>query len=253
MDVRGKPTQCLTDCDNVHKILSHRRFNPEWNNLYENHPADILGACYNCRELKIKFRDDNGNVINDNKSRVIAIDGACSENGRQEARAAFGIYFGDKAYDNCSGFVPENIPQTNQVAELIAAIEALKIMEEYLDKDIKNGVARSPDRYTCKVLIIIDSAYVVNGATNWIFKWKENGFKTSTGKPVTNRELFEELDYLIKKFNYFEIPVWFWHVKREFNKSADAMARIPLYGEQEVPVLVPVVRDYKRFSEMRRR
>ncbi|KAI9649927.1 hypothetical protein NHQ30_002512 [Ciborinia camelliae] len=180
------------------------------------------------------------------KSRVIFVDGACRGNGQEGARAAFGVYFGDKAPDNDSGFVDRHLPQTNQVAELFAAIMALDTVMKDLDKDIKNRVVGTQGRQLCSILIITDSAYVVDGISEWIYKWKVNGFKTSTGNPVTNAKLFEELDYRVDRFNRYDVPVWFWHVKREFNQSADAMARVPLYGEQEIPAVIPFATGRKR-------
>jgi len=32
------------------------------------------------------------------------------------------------------------------------------------------------------------------GQTNWVKKWKKNGWKTSTGADVTNRDELQELD-----------------------------------------------------------
>lgn len=36
------------------------------------------------------------------------------------------------------------------------------------------------------------------GITNWLQGWKENGWRTSTGKEVINREDFLELDRLVQ-------------------------------------------------------
>lgn len=44
--------------------------------------------------------------------------------------------------------------------------------------------------------IAIDSAYVVNGITQWIINWKRNGWVSSTGGKVQNKELWMELDQL---------------------------------------------------------
>jgi ribonuclease HI len=42
--------------------------------------------------------------------------------------------------------------------------------------------------------IIADSQYVLKGITQWLPGWKRKGWVTSTGQPVVNRDLWEELD-----------------------------------------------------------
>jgi ribonuclease HI len=44
--------------------------------------------------------------------------------------------------------------------------------------------------------IIADSQYVLKGITSWVAGWKRKGWVTSTGQPVVNQDLWEELDSL---------------------------------------------------------
>ncbi|KAF7917743.1 hypothetical protein BELL_0032g00030 [Botrytis elliptica] len=253
--VMSRDIEC--DCTTRYNGLSHeavfqRRFNPETNEFYVDNPADILGALGCCGALKFKSRNADGEVTIDEGSHVAAIDSACSDNGKEGVRAAYGVYVGDTTPRCVSKLLDENLPQTTQVAELVAVRAVLRMAENVLDAFIDRGGNDDGDEDSpriSKILIITNSAYVVDGFSDWIYKWKENGFKTSTGKPVVNAELFRELDALISKFNHFHIPVWFWQVKKEFNASADALARKPLFGEQKVPALVPFVRDYKKFPK----
>jgi ribonuclease HI len=46
------------------------------------------------------------------------------------------------------------------------------------------------------ILLYTDSEYVKNGITQWVKGWKKKGWKTSTGKPVLNQDLWEVLDDL---------------------------------------------------------
>ena len=66
---------------------------------------------------------------------------------------------------------------TNNRMELRAAIEAAR------------AVAGWP-----AATIIADSQYVLKGITAWVAGWKRKGWKTATGQPVLNQELWEELD-----------------------------------------------------------
>jgi ribonuclease HI len=67
---------------------------------------------------------------------------------------------------------------TNNVAELQAAIHALRYADE---NDVKS------------VLMIVDSKYVMDGLNEWSKNWINNGWKTSAGKDVENKDLWIEL------------------------------------------------------------
>ncbi|MGE3913325.1 MAG: ribonuclease HI [Chloroflexota bacterium] len=66
---------------------------------------------------------------------------------------------------------------TNNRMELRAAIEAAR------------ATAGHPS-----ATIVTDSQYVRRGITEWMAGWKRKGWVTSTGQPVVNRDLWEELD-----------------------------------------------------------
>ncbi|KAM3077409.1 hypothetical protein ACMFMG_006754 [Clarireedia jacksonii] len=98
-------------------------------------------------------------------------DGSSRGNGRQGAKAGVGVWFGVNDERNLSEPL-SGLPQTNQRAELTAALRALEIVPR--DKHIE---------------IITDSSYTINCATVWYRGWVKNGWKTSTGKDVENRDL----------------------------------------------------------------
>ncbi len=96
---------------------------------------------------------------------------------------------------------------TNNQMELIAAIETLKALTK-----------------PTKIIIITDSNYVKKGITEWLPSWKENNWKTSSKKPVKNKELWERLDEL----NLSKNINWSWvkaHNVDEFNNQVDILAR----------------------------
>ncbi|WP_030761939.1 ribonuclease H family protein [Streptomyces sp. NRRL F-2664] len=47
------------------------------------------------------------------------------------------------------------------------------------------------------VEVRMDSQYAMKAVTQWLPGWKRNGWKTSSGRPVANRELVEEIDRLL--------------------------------------------------------
>ncbi|XP_012582830.1 PREDICTED: ribonuclease H1, partial [Condylura cristata] len=71
--------------------------------------------------------------------------------------------------------------QTNQRAEIHAACRALE-----------QARAQSISR----LVLCTDSMFTIHGITSWVQAWKKNGWKTSAGKEVTNKEDFMRLDRL---------------------------------------------------------
>ena len=67
----------------------------------------------------------------------IYTDGACTNNGRKNAKAGYGIYFGENDPRNTSGLI-EGIKQTNNVAELTAILYVYDIVSD----EINNGETR---------------------------------------------------------------------------------------------------------------
>ena len=95
---------------------------------------------------------------------------------------------------------------TNNIMELTAVIESLKIL-----------------KHPSKIIITTDSTYVKNGITEWIHNWKLKGWKTANKKPVKNKQLWQELDKLSKNH---EIK-WKWvkgHTGHKGNERADELA-----------------------------
>jgi ribonuclease HI len=96
---------------------------------------------------------------------------------------------------------------TNNKMELLAAIQALELLKK-----------------PCTVKITTDSQYVMYGITEWIHKWKKNGWKTVNKKPVKNVDLWQRLDNLLSQH---EVE-WEWvrgHVGHPENELADRLAR----------------------------
>jgi ribonuclease HI len=54
----------------------------------------------------------------------------------------------------------------------------------------------------CRVELFTDSVYVGKGISEWLPKWKANGWKRTENKrpaPIKNEDLWRKLDALIKK------------------------------------------------------
>ncbi|PSB26481.1 ribonuclease HI [Stenomitos frigidus] len=112
------------------------------------------------------------------KIQAIYTDGACSGNPGPGGWGTV-VYFVDGSVHEMGGVKTHT---TNNQMEMQAAIAALQFL-----KDVS---------YTDPIELYTDSEYVKNGITQWIHGWKKKGWKTSTGKPVLNPELWQQLDAL---------------------------------------------------------
>ena len=89
--------------------------------------------------------------------------GACSGNPGPGGWGSILMYKENKK--EISGGNPDT---TNNIMEITAVIEALKLL-----------------KFECNVKVYSDSAYVVNAFNNgWIYNWQRNNWKTADKKPV---------------------------------------------------------------------
>lgn len=119
-------------------------------------------------------------------SIIVYTDGACINNGKKNAKAGYGIFFGNMDSRNKS--IPIiNEKMTNQVAELMAIITAIEII-------LSN--CEDPN-----IIIKTDSRYCIDCVTKWCCKWEKNGWKKSNGKIIENYKLVTKLYYYTKQYN----------------------------------------------------
>jgi len=132
----------------------------------------------------------------------IYTDGSCSGNPGPGGWAA--IVIDGEDVDQLTGGEPQT---TNNRMELMAAIQGLASLEEPTD-----------------VKLYTDSAYVSRAFNDgWIVNWKKNGWRTSSKKPVKNKELWQKLDAQNDRHDV----EWIWvkgHADNELNNLADALA-----------------------------
>ena len=132
----------------------------------------------------------------------IYTDGSCIQNPGNGGWAAIMLINNEKKV--ISGYKKNT---TNNQMELMAAIEALK----------KIPIGEEVQIYT-------DSKYVKMGITEWIEKWSQNNWKTSSKKKVKNLELWKELSSISKKHKI----KWLWikgHAGNQINEEVDALAK----------------------------
>jgi ribonuclease HI len=163
------------------------------------------------------------------KIRVFT-DGACSSNGKKNARASYAFWFPEHKELSNAAVVPADHPQTNNCGELLAILECVKKTEESFpasDIDLQ---------------IYTDSTYSKNCLTIWISGWIQRGWKTSDGKDVANRDLIEETTIRLAKFKSYIISYVAAHTGKDDDLSrnndiVDKMAVRVLNPSEEVKVI----------------
>ncbi|WP_009632470.1 ribonuclease HI [Synechocystis sp. PCC 7509] len=132
-------------------------------------------------------------------------DGACTGNPGPGGWGVV-VYYTDKSVREFGGNEKQT---TNNRMEMQAAIAALTFLTE------------TPP--TEPITLYTDSEYLIKGVTQWVKNWKKKGWKTATGKPVLNQDLWENLDQLNSK-----LVLW-QHVRGHAgnvgNERCDAIAR----------------------------
>jgi len=123
-------------------------------------------------------------------------DGACSNNGKENASAGIGIFFGIDDIRNVSKKIEGK--QTNNTAELSAIIETYSIIEN----DIRNGK---------KIAIVSDSEYAIKCVSFYGEKCYQKGWITD----IPNKELVKIAYELYKA----KSNIQFIHVKAHTNKT----------------------------------
>lgn len=106
-------------------------------------------------------------------------DGACRGNGKKGARAGWGVYFGEGDARNIFGKL-QGTPQTNQRAELQAALYALVNTHG-------------------QTILYTDSNYVKKGCNEWLPGWKKRGWVNSSGNAVANQDLWKRMDAMLQE------------------------------------------------------
>lgn len=132
----------------------------------------------------------------------IYTDGACRGNPGPGGWGAILVYNGTEK--EISG---GELQTTNNRMELSAVIEALKALKE-----------------PCEVTLTTDSKYVCDAINKeWVYSWKNNGWKKADKKPALNVDLWEKLLALLALHQVTFIWVK-GHAGHPYNERCDTLA-----------------------------
>ncbi len=135
------------------------------------------------------------------KTVVIYTDGACRGNPGPGGWGALMEYKGEQR-ELWGG----EANTTNNRMEMLAAIHALERLKE-----------------CCCIELYTDSNYLRQGVTQWLARWKRNGWRTAARQPVKNKDLWQSLDDAAQGHEL----TWHWvkgHAGNHGNERGDALA-----------------------------
>ena len=132
---------------------------------------------------------------------IIYTDGACSGNPGPGGWAAI-LRFGphEKVLQGGASLT------TSNRMELRAVIAALRALTR-----------------PCRVEVFTDSEYLRRGVTEWLARWRRNGWLTASKQPVKNQDLWRDLHAALQPHHV----TWRWvrgHAGNELNERADQLA-----------------------------
>jgi len=149
---------------------------------------------------------------------TVSTDGSCLRN----PGGAIGWAWANHDGSSASGGHPSG---TNQIAELMAVLEA-----------IRSHPGDQP------LVIQADSQYAIKCSSDWVAGWKRKGWRTAGGGPVQNLALIQSIEAAIAARPGAVSFVWVrGHQGDEFNERADELAGIAARGVRDdghVPVAI---------------
>lgn len=160
----------------------------------------------------------------ENDQFLVYTDGACLDNGGENPRAGCSFVYRNSTLNptvcgHASFPLEKEGPtgmeglQTSNRAELRAVIAATRF-RYWLGEG-------------CRCLVIAtDSEYVVEGMTKWVKKWIRNDWRTSSGLPVKNKDLWKCLLGEVERWDERGMRIQFWRIPREWNTEADQHAKV---------------------------
>lgn len=100
---------------------------------------------------------------------------------------------------------------TNNRMEIMALKKALLDLKQ---RELQNE----------KILVVLDSKYVLDAITKrWLQSWEKNGWKTSAGTGVKNKELWMEISRLLPEFPNLDYQWTKGHANDEGNNLVDEL------------------------------
>jgi ribonuclease HI len=199
---------------------------------------------------KSLFADKHRFIRKSNPREILLYtDGSCLGNGQDHPRAGCAVVHrptvfsqtGSLAYEGSVGFRLENqgpageiYKQTSNRAELRAVIGALQFRDWSIDCN----------RSWRSIVIATDSEYVAINATERIQRWEAAGWRLASkhGNPaaVMNQDLWKLFLKEVRQLQGDGVNVAFWRIPRDWNRTADEIAKVVATKREVLRFRVPV-------------
>ena len=177
--------------------------------------------------------NDKSDILDKTNETIqyIYTDGACSNNGRKNAKAGYGVYISENNPNNISERVVGK--QTNNTAEVLAIIKALELIKRNIKiETTKYAGNNNINQDITQWVIVTDSKYALRYATTLGEKYNKENWKTD----IPNKELVKQLYLLtqyVKKYKNVEFQKVEAHTGKQDkhslgNEQADKLARLAI-------------------------
>ncbi|KAF5874584.1 putative ribonuclease h protein [Botrytis fragariae] len=188
---------------------------------------------YHDTSTGISHVHDANEMAGDKKSLVVAVDGACPQDGGEsESKSSYGIFFGEDSSFNTHDTieVSNGEQQTKDCAQLVAVDRALDLIKN--SSVLENWRSNGEREGSFTTIIMTDSKYIYDTFTTSVWSWRKNGFEGSKGEQVVNGELIDRIDNAILDLAEDKVLVRFWSVPREDNTEAQKLANRALQDDR---------------------
>ncbi|KAF6750287.1 ribonuclease H-like domain-containing protein, partial [Ephemerocybe angulata] len=161
----------------------------------------VIKAMESRLDPTLQLRRLYGLVYCETRPVQVYVDGSALNNGREDARAGSGVYFGRDSRRNAAVRVPDN--QTNNRAEAFSVLRALEACNPHQMLDVYS-----------------DSEYAINSLTTWA---PGSG---AVGWRIPNGDVFGDIAYLLRTrpagVTLHKVKA---HSGHDANDAADALAK----------------------------
>ncbi len=123
-------------------------------------------------------------VASDSKPFHLFTDGACTDNGKRNAKGGYGVHVYTDSSLDVSRPLLRTEPQTNNRAELRGIQAALDLIDQY---------GETWKQTHTEFFIWSDSQYSIDCLTKWAKSWRNNNWKKKDGNLIQNLDLIKSL------------------------------------------------------------
>jgi ribonuclease HI len=137
-----------------------------------------------------------------NQYYYIFTDGSNRKNSELQFKSGYGVYFYSPSIKNISG----RNNKTNNYCEIIAIKCGLERIQQLYLEDEENILSR-------KFIIVSDSQYCIKSITQYLYIWKQKGWKRPGNKDILHINLWKDIYSILTNLDNLDIPVGFMHVR----------------------------------------